>query len=69
MGSDMSKRLDYFKLSARVAGKYLDFNMALKAKPVIDEFSHLVTIRASQINGCAFCLDMHVKEAKIHGER
>jgi len=43
--------------------------MALKAKPVIDEFSHLVTIRASQINGCAFCLDMHVKEAKIHGER
>src|SRR5436190_2308014 len=29
----------------------------------------LVHIRASQINGCAFCLDMHVKEAKIHGER
>ena len=24
---------------------------------------------ASQINGCAFCLDMHVKQAKIHGER
>jgi len=29
----------------------------------------LVAIRASQINGCAFCLDMHIKEAKIHGER
>jgi AhpD family alkylhydroperoxidase len=29
----------------------------------------LVHIRASQVNGCAFCLDMHVKEAKIHGER
>ena len=28
----------------------------------------LVKLRASQINGCAFCLDMHVKEAKIHGE-
>jgi len=26
-------------------------------------------IRASQMNGCAFCLDMHVKEAKLHGER
>jgi len=24
--------------------------------------------RASQMNGCAFCLDMHVKEAKLHGE-
>jgi len=29
----------------------------------------LVRIRASQVNGCAFCLDMHVKEARIHGER
>jgi AhpD family alkylhydroperoxidase len=29
----------------------------------------LVHLRASQINGCAFCLDMHVKEAKIHGEK
>ncbi len=65
----MSQRLDYFKLSAGFAGKYLDFNMALAAKPVIQEFSHLVTIRASQLNGCGFCLDMHVKEAKIHGER
>ncbi|WP_213989850.1 carboxymuconolactone decarboxylase family protein [Sodalis sp. dw_96] len=65
----MSQRLDYFKLSAGFAGKYLDFNMTLAAKPVIQEFSHLVTIRASQLNGCGFCLDMHVKEAKIHGER
>jgi len=31
--------------------------------------SYLVDIRASQMNGCAFCLDMHVKEAKLHGER
>ena len=29
----------------------------------------LVHVRASQLNGCAFCLDMHVKEARIHGER
>ena len=25
--------------------------------------------RVSQLNGCAFCVDMHVKEAKLHGER
>ena len=30
---------------------------------------NLVDIRASQLNGCAFCLDMHVKQAKLHGER
>lgn len=29
----------------------------------------LVDVRASQINGCAFCVDMHVKEATLHGER
>src|SRR5947209_17313915 len=28
----------------------------------------LVKTRASQINGCAFCLDMHTKDARAHGE-
>ncbi|MEV5598213.1 carboxymuconolactone decarboxylase family protein [Streptomyces sp. NPDC052496] len=29
---------------------------------------HLVKIRASQINHCAFCIDMHIKEARKEGE-
>ncbi len=29
---------------------------------------HLVKIRASQINHCAFCIDMHIKEARKDGE-
>jgi AhpD family alkylhydroperoxidase len=29
---------------------------------------HLLKLRASQINGCAFCIDMHVKEALKDGE-
>jgi len=29
----------------------------------------LVEIRASQLNGCAFCLDVHVKQASLRGER
>ena len=29
---------------------------------------HLVEIRASQINGCAYCIDMHTKEARATGE-
>ena len=28
----------------------------------------LVKLRASQINGCAYCLDMHTKDARAHGE-
>ena len=29
---------------------------------------HLISVRASQLNGCAFCLDMHTREARAHGE-
>jgi AhpD family alkylhydroperoxidase len=29
---------------------------------------HLVRMRASQINGCAYCLDMHSKDARVAGE-
>jgi AhpD family alkylhydroperoxidase len=36
-----------------------------KLKPV---HKHLINIRASQINGCAYCLDMHTKEARADGE-
>ncbi len=34
-------------------------------KPLME----LVKMRASQINGCAFCLDMHARDARLHGER
>ena len=30
--------------------------------------SNLISIRASQLNGCAFCLDMHTREARHDGE-
>jgi AhpD family alkylhydroperoxidase len=30
--------------------------------------THLVKLRASQINGCAFCIDMHTKDARADGE-
>ncbi|MGM4979846.1 MULTISPECIES: carboxymuconolactone decarboxylase family protein [Rhizobium] len=30
-------------------------------------FIHLIKLRASQINGCAYCVDMHVKEARHDG--
>jgi AhpD family alkylhydroperoxidase len=65
----MSQRLDYYKLSPDAAKKYMDFNMTLHKIPFIAEVGHLVVSRASQMNGCAFCVDMHAKEAKIHGER
>ncbi len=65
----MSQRLNYFQVSEVLSKKYLDFSMALKKTPVVQELGSLVDIRASQLNGCGFCLDMHVKEATIKGER
>ena len=65
----MTQRLDYFQVSAQLSKKYMDFSAAMKNVPVIEEFGDLVDIRASQINGCGFCLDIHVKQAKIRGER
>lgn len=32
------------------------------------QLHELVKMRASQINGCAFCIDMHAREAREHGE-
>jgi AhpD family alkylhydroperoxidase len=65
----MSSRLDPSRVSASLYGKYLAFSMAA-AKSSIDHTLHsLVEIRASQINGCAFCVDMHIKQATMNGER
>jgi len=64
--SMLHQRLDYSRLSADLFKKYLDFSMAFRMDEAL---ALLVDIRASQLNGCAFCLDMHVKQARLHGER
>ena len=64
----MSQRLNYAQHSPELFKKISDLSMSLKDSTIEQKIRDLVNIRASQINGCAFCLDMHVKEAKIHGE-
>jgi AhpD family alkylhydroperoxidase len=47
-----------------------DAMMALSnaaAKDIDAELAELIKIRASQINHCAFCLDMHTRDARKHG--
>ncbi|WOS66528.1 carboxymuconolactone decarboxylase family protein [Sinorhizobium fredii] len=64
----MTQRLNYAQQSPELFKKLADLSMALKESIIEQKIHDLVQIRASQINGCGFCLDMHVKEAKIHGE-
>lgn len=63
------QRLNYAQQAPELFKKYLEFSMALKKSSLGATLSDLVTLRASQLNGCAFCVDMHVKEATLHGER
>ena len=63
-------RLNTMQQSPDLVKKLVDLSMAIANSGHIDPaLSDLVDIRASQMNGCAFCLDMHVKEARLHGER
>ena len=65
----MSQRIDYQKQSPELLKKFIEFSMTLKHSAIEESIGFLVEVRASQMNGCAFCLDMHVKDATIHGER
>ncbi|GAB3627400.1 alkylhydroperoxidase [Pandoraea terrae] len=65
----MTQRIDYMKQSPELFKKFVEFSLALKQSAIEESIRDLVDIRASQINGCAFCVDMHVKEATMHGER
>lgn len=64
----MTQRLNYTQQSPELFKKLIEFSH-LADNAIERSTRDLVTIRASQLNGCAFCLDMHVKEAKLHGER
>lgn len=47
----------------------MELSMVAKEGTIDRKITDLVNIRASQLNQCTFCVDMHSKEAKIHGEQ
>lgn len=60
-------RLNHGAESPELVKKLAEVGMTKSSvDPII---KNLIEIRASQMNGCTFCVDMHVKEAKIRGER
>ncbi len=65
----MSQRINYFEHSGHLYKKLIDLGTASNDCSLERSLIAMVHIVASQLNGCAFCLDMHSKEAKIHGER
>ena len=59
----MFKRTNYKSVSPGLYGAMLGFSKYLANSNLEKSLLDLVEIRASQINGCAWCIDMHTKDA------
>jgi len=64
----MDHRFDYRKFSAEPVQAMLALEKYIAACGLDRRFVHLLKLRASQINGCAFCVDMHSIDARAAGE-
>jgi AhpD family alkylhydroperoxidase len=61
-------RLDYASVLPAAPQALLAVEKVIASSSLEPTLLELVKIRASQINGCAFCLDMHTKDARAIGE-
>lgn len=64
----MSQRLDYQRASPQAFNALLHTEQQVRKSGLEESLLELVKSHASQINGCAWCLDMHTKDARAQGE-
>ena len=65
----MQARLEPQKVSPAAYQAMLGLEMFVRKQSRLEPaLIHLVKMRASQINGCAYCIDMHSKDARAEGE-
>lgn len=64
----MKPRIEYQKVAPAAFQAMLAFETFVHSCGLEPELLELIKIRASQINGCAYCLDMHTKDARAQGE-
>ncbi len=64
----MQARLEYEKAAPGAYRVMLALNKYVKDCGLEPLLMELIKVRASQINGCAYCLDMHTKDARVLGE-
>ncbi|MCG8460775.1 MAG: carboxymuconolactone decarboxylase family protein [Holophagales bacterium] len=62
------RRLDYSAASPQGFRAMLNLEQHVSSSGLDSRLLHLVKLRASQINGCAYCIDMHSKDALAEGE-
>jgi AhpD family alkylhydroperoxidase len=64
----MKMRIDWLKAAPQVAQALFGLQKAVNESGLEHPLLELVKMRASQLNGCAYCLDMHAKDARAAGE-
>jgi AhpD family alkylhydroperoxidase len=64
----MDTRFDWFKVSPAAAHALLKLQAYINDAGLDHTMLELVKLRTSQLNGCAFCIDMHTKDARVSGE-
>ncbi len=64
----MSSRIDYYKVSPDVVKAMVGLENVVNKSGLERSLLDLVKLRASQINGCAFCVDTHCADARKNGE-
>jgi len=62
------ERIRFQEFPSEVVDGLFKTERAIKKAGIDSKLLELIKLRTSQINGCAYCIDMHVKEAKHHGE-
>ncbi|MFI6265065.1 carboxymuconolactone decarboxylase family protein [Micromonospora sp. NPDC051006] len=66
----MDARFDMFgnEVAVKFAKRFANAGLVIQQSPLPKSTQELVALRASQINGCGWCVDMHTKEAAAAGE-
>ncbi len=65
----MKPRIEYAKVAPGARDAMLGVERYVHGAGLEPALLELVKVRASQINGCAYCLDMHTKDARAGGEK
>jgi AhpD family alkylhydroperoxidase len=64
----MEQRLDFYQANPKAIKALLALEEQIGKSSLEKPLAELVRLRASQINGCAFCVDMHTADARKGGE-
>ena len=64
----MESRINYARTAPEALRALMALENYVRESGLEEPLIHLVKLRASQLNGCAYCVDMHTKDARAGGE-